>query len=142
MQRGQRRPWSTRMAFSDEKSSLGRPQMFHCRTLTGSPRAADRLNLGLQGTPAASHAVTQPARQSALCTDVKGPAIGTCHVEDLPKQAEWLSYVFTLDTTGVAGSLTGSSRSVARLDLGMQATPAATHPHRHFYAWGNVALLS
>ena len=48
--------------------------MFHCRILTASPRAADRLNLGLQGTPAASQAATQPAKQSERCTDVNGPA--------------------------------------------------------------------
>ena len=48
--------------------------MFHCLILTGSPRAADKLNLGLQGTPAASQAVTQPARQSDLCTEVNVPA--------------------------------------------------------------------
>ena len=76
MQRGQRRPWSTAMAFSEEKSSLGRPQMFHCLILTGSPRAVERLNFGLQGTPAAWQAPTQVARQSALCTDVNGPVRG------------------------------------------------------------------
>lgn len=74
MHKGHLRPWSTAMAFSDENSSLGRPQMFHCLILTASPRAADRLNLGLQGTPAAPQAATQPAKQSDLCTDVKGPA--------------------------------------------------------------------
>lgn len=77
MHKGHLRPWSTAMAFSDEMSSLGRPQMFHCRILTASPRAADRLKLGLQGTPAASHAATQPAKQSDLCTDVKGPVHST-----------------------------------------------------------------
>ena len=73
MHKGHLRPWSTAMAFSDEKSSLGSPQMFHCLILTASPRAVDKLNLGLQGTPAASQAAIQPAKQSDLCTDVKGP---------------------------------------------------------------------
>ena len=50
MQSGHRRPCSMAMAFSVEKSSLGRPQAFHCRMVTGSPRAAGRLNLLLQGT--------------------------------------------------------------------------------------------
>ena len=74
MHKGHLRPWSTAMAFSDEMSSLGSPQMFHCRILTGSPKAAERLKLGVHGTPAASQAATQPAKQSDLCTDVKGPA--------------------------------------------------------------------
>ena len=84
MHRGHRRPWSTAMAFSEEKSSLGRPQIFHCLIFTGSPKAADRLNLGLQGTPAASQAATQPARQSDLCTEVKGPADSTSQNGHLP----------------------------------------------------------
>lgn len=77
MHKGHLRPWSTAMAFSDEKSSLGRPQMFHCLILTASPRAVDRLKLRLQGTLAVSQAATQPAKQSDLCTDVKGPASTT-----------------------------------------------------------------
>mmetsp|Transcript_5846 Transcript_5846/g.17898 ORF Transcript_5846/g.17898 Transcript_5846/m.17898 type:complete len:221 (+) Transcript_5846:253-915(+) len=78
MHRGHRRPWSTMMPFSAENSSLGRPQMFHCRILTGSPSTDSRRKCGLHGTPCCWHDVTQDPMASARYTAVKGPRYAIC----------------------------------------------------------------
>lgn len=66
MHSGQRRPWSIAMPFSVLNSSLGRPQMFHCRILTASPSTDSSRKLGLQGTPRDWHSPTHLLMASAL----------------------------------------------------------------------------
>ena len=46
--------------------TLGRPQRFQCRTLTGSPRADDSRKHSWQGMEAALHNAAQPRSASAL----------------------------------------------------------------------------
>lgn len=66
MQSGQRAEFSMMMPFAHEKSSFGRPLMFHSRVLTGSPSALLKLNASELGIAAALHDATHSRSASAL----------------------------------------------------------------------------
>merc|ERR1712159_10126 len=61
------------IAFSTEKSSVGRPSMFHCRILTASPNVLIRVGFSLEGIASDLHVSIQVLICLCRNVEVNGP---------------------------------------------------------------------